>query len=483
MRCCVFFILIISTINSNLLYAVSNNYETIHALRQSIVLGESYFQVTTKNPAAREHFLLGASFLHAFMYDLAINQFQQAQKLDPGFAMSYWGEAMANKHPLWNYEQLTAAKEILARYKKNKDQRILTDKEQHYIHAVEVLFGPGSLHTRDIDYMTIMNQSYKDFPKDSNIGALYALSILGLASDFPNDKSSPEYVIKGRTLIDNLVKKFPKHTGVVHYFLHYHDSSDKAIAKQALPQAKTVLTLMKSSSHMTHMSAHIYRRLGLWNEYILANKTSVDAAEALCIKLNDLPLNACNAENKYHSLEWLQDGYLKTKQFTKADASVDKMASVIAIDPVLVCKRWHYRMWARQVLLSKNWHTMPIDIEELSKANDDLYWSAYTECGALQAASFLAIHNNKPIQNLLKQLDTVIQRTNNLDDPYIKQSCQIAKLEIQAEAAREKGNKSLAEIYVKKALSAQKQLISTEVTPALSFLPAQQYYQEYYLQK
>ncbi|HKT09201.1 MAG TPA: hypothetical protein VJR24_14980, partial [Gemmatimonadaceae bacterium] len=45
-------------------------------------------------PAAQPAFLRGLALLHNFQYPEAAAAFRAAQKVDPGFAMAYWGEAM-----------------------------------------------------------------------------------------------------------------------------------------------------------------------------------------------------------------------------------------------------------------------------------------------------------------------------------------------------------------------------------------------------
>lgn len=462
-------------------YSSPTGNNDIHILRKSISLGDVKMDVTTNHAKAREHFLLGTAFLHAFMYDLAIQQFQAAQKLDPGFAMSYWGEAMSYKHPIWNFEDTAAARNVLSRFNQYRDNRQLTDKEIRYMNAVKTLFAGKSMHDRDLAYISDLKQMYSQYPDDPDIGSFYSLSLLGYASDFPENADSRRNLKLGLQVISDLFRRFPNHPGAVHYYLHYHDVNDKKLAEKALPAADIALTVMRSSSHVTHMASHIYRRLELWDKYIKANQASVNAADTLCKKLGDYPLYACNAENKYHSLEWLQDGYLLTGQYKQAQESVNRIRSVAARDHSVIYKQWYYRMWARQVLISQDWTLQPIKINPITKPGQQLYWSAYSECGALLASAFLAIHNNKSINAQMKRLNSVIQYTNGISDPFIGQTCRIAKLEIQAELSRYQGRKQSAATFMKKALVLQRQQISTELTPSLSFLPANEYYQNYFL--
>ena len=50
---------------------------------------------TSGTPEAQEEFITGVLALHSFWYDEARDRFIKAQRLDPGFGMAYWGEAMS----------------------------------------------------------------------------------------------------------------------------------------------------------------------------------------------------------------------------------------------------------------------------------------------------------------------------------------------------------------------------------------------------
>src|SRR5215470_13120589 len=65
--------------------------------------------------AAMPHFLRGVLLLHSFEYADAAEEFRQAQKADPGFAMTFWGGAMTYNHPLWMERNRDAATKALER--------------------------------------------------------------------------------------------------------------------------------------------------------------------------------------------------------------------------------------------------------------------------------------------------------------------------------------------------------------------------------
>ena len=70
---------------------------------------------TSGSPAAQQHFLRGVAILHSFGWKQAITEFQAAQKLQPDFAMAYWGETLCYNHPLQAEQDGKTPREVLAR--------------------------------------------------------------------------------------------------------------------------------------------------------------------------------------------------------------------------------------------------------------------------------------------------------------------------------------------------------------------------------
>ena len=79
-------------------------------------LGTTAFPTSTKSPAAQTAFMRGLLLLHLFEYPDAAKSFTAAEKLDPGFAMAYWGDAMTFNHGIWNQVDVTAGQAALARF-------------------------------------------------------------------------------------------------------------------------------------------------------------------------------------------------------------------------------------------------------------------------------------------------------------------------------------------------------------------------------
>ena len=139
---------------------------------------------TSGSEKAQAHFLRGLAALHSFWYEEALEAFQESTKVEPDFAMGYWGEAMTYNHPLWSEQDIDAARKVLARIKESPK---LTERERAYLNAVKLLYGEGDKRARDAAYSAAMEKIYRSYPDDLDAAAFYSLSLLGRVR--PEDKS------------------------------------------------------------------------------------------------------------------------------------------------------------------------------------------------------------------------------------------------------------------------------------------------------
>src|SRR5262245_13153886 len=94
---------------------------------------------TSGPPEARKLFLRAVLLLHSFEYDDARELFQKSQKIAPGFAMAYWGEAMTYNEPLWFAQDADSARSALRRLAPTPQARLakaVTEREKAYLGAV-----------------------------------------------------------------------------------------------------------------------------------------------------------------------------------------------------------------------------------------------------------------------------------------------------------------------------------------------------------
>src|SRR5687768_9993707 len=272
---------------------------------------------TSGSPQAQAHFLRGLAALHSFWYEEAAEAFRESTKVDPDFAMGYWGEAMTHNHPLWSEQDPAAARLVLA---KIKDTPKLTERERAYLKAVKVLFGEGDKRARDTAYSAAMEKIYRAYPDDLDAAAFYSLSLLGLVRG--DDKSYRLQARAGAIALD-VYQKNPNHPGAAHYIIHAFDDPEHAII--ALPAARRYASIAPEAHHARHMPSHIFLQLGMWPETAASNEAAWESSDAW-MKRKKLPISV----RDYHSLHWLLYAYLQQGRYKKAEELLSLMKKVMS---------------------------------------------------------------------------------------------------------------------------------------------------------
>ena len=275
-------------------------------------------------PAAQPSFIRGVLLLHSFEYDDAIAAFREAERLDPSFALAYWGEALSYNQPLWYNENLEKARAVLSRLGPNppaRQAKAPTDREKGYIDAVERLFGTGTKAARDRAYADRMGELSRANPGDDEAAAFYALALL---ATIPNGQRDVATSLKAGAIASAILKRNPQHPGAAHYTLHAYDDGEHAA--MGLEAARLYAKIAPASSHAQHMPSHAFLPLGLWDEASASDEaawqTSIDLAKQKGLSA---------AQNDYHALGWLHYEYLQQGRFEAARALVGHVDRALSL--------------------------------------------------------------------------------------------------------------------------------------------------------
>ena len=286
------------------------------------VLGRISFP-TSGSAAAKPSFIRGVLLLHSFEYDDAIAAFKEAQRIDPGFAMAYWGEAMCYNQTLWYNENLENARRTLARLapaRAARQEKARTDREKGYLDAIERLFGDGTKPARDRAYADRMAELSRQFPDDDEAAVFHALALL---ATIPSDQRDPAASLKAGGIASAILKKNPQHPGAAHYALHAFD--DGAHAAMGLEASRIYAKIAPASSHARHMPSHVFLPLGMWDEAAASDEsafaTSVDRVKRLGLSM---------AQADFHALSWLHYEYLQQGRFANAREVMKTVESALA---------------------------------------------------------------------------------------------------------------------------------------------------------
>lgn len=306
-------------------------------LLSSPVLAQEAGYGTTKFPnsgdeAAQEPFLQGLLMLHSFEYVDARKAFQEAQRIDPDFAMAHWGEAMTHNHPVWMEQDREAGLQALQEFAPTPEERIekaQTEREKDYLHTIHVLYGagedePASKEERDDAYEQAMAELAETYPDDLDAQAFHALSILGTAHE---GRDFATYM-RAAAIAEEVFDANPEHPGAAHYLIHAYD--DPVHAPLGLRPARVYADIAPGASHALHMPSHIFFALGMWDRAAASNVDSYEAAKSTTEERGE-PLNG----HGYHALQWLAYARAQQGQYEKTRQTIETgLHHTFAVDSI-----------------------------------------------------------------------------------------------------------------------------------------------------
>ncbi|WP_232797859.1 tetratricopeptide repeat protein [Salinibacter altiplanensis] len=291
--------------------------------------------------AAQKPFLRGLLMLHSFEYDDARAAFQEAQAVDPDFAMAHWGEAMTYNHPVWMEQDREAALAALRDLAPTLEARLdaaPTERARAYLRTLHVLYGAGdenpkSKEARDDAYETAMATLAEQYPDDLDAQAFHALSILGTAHE---GRDFATYM-RAASIVEEVFDANPQHPGAAHYLIHAYD--DPVHAPLGLRPARVYADIAPAAPHALHMPSHIFFALGQWTRGASSNVDSYRAA-----KEKSTAANEGLSGGGFHALHWLH--YARLQQGRHEDArSVLKTTQSHATDSRVQTGYADYMRW------------------------------------------------------------------------------------------------------------------------------------------
>jgi tetratricopeptide (TPR) repeat protein len=245
-------------------------------------LGSHHRAVSTKDPGAQLAFDQGLNWSFAFNHEEAEKAFREAARRDPELAMAWWGVALVNgphiNNPVVDEAHAKAAWEALTESKKSAAGA--SDVEKALIEALGARYAlpqPEDRKPLDEAYAKAMGSVRRLFPKDADVAALYAEALMDVHpwDQWTSDGKARPGTQEILDAIEAALALSPRHPLALHMKIHALEASPHPEnAKQA---ADLLRALVPDSSHLVHMPAHIYARVGGWREAAAANERALAA--------------------------------------------------------------------------------------------------------------------------------------------------------------------------------------------------------------
>lgn len=298
-------------------------------------LGSHSYPITTASPRAQRYFDQGLRLTYGFNHPEALRAFRAAQRIDPGCALCYWGEAYAlgpNINAPMGAEAVAPAtaaidKALVRREKISERERALIEALAHR-YSADPDADREALNRR---YAEAMAEVAARFPDDPDVLSLYADALMNLSPWDYWEKDGRTLKPQVAELVPTLEKALaidPQHAYAIHLYIHAVEAS--TTPERAEPYADRLAALMPGAGHMVHMPAHIYFRVGRFADSIDVNKDAVAADEAYLARVAP---NSLYPYSYYpHNVHFLLESARMAGDGATALAAAGKLPGVLSDD-------------------------------------------------------------------------------------------------------------------------------------------------------
>jgi tetratricopeptide (TPR) repeat protein len=311
-------------------------------------LGKVLFK-TSCSPAAQKEFERALAMLHSFWFPETLKAFAAIPQTDASCAIAYWGLAVSIRpNPLVGPWDAATLKRGLDAVEKGEAIGAKTQRERDWLAAIKQFyqdFESVDQETRGKNYEKAMAALVNKYPADVEAKIFYALA---LNETFDHKDMKP--LLQAIRILEPLDRQYPNHPGIAHYLIHSYDFAP--LAKKGIPAANKYAKIAPSAPHAQHMPSHIYSMVGMWNESIASNLSSVKVSDEYAAKVN---LDGVLA-GVPHAYDFMQYAYLQLGQDSKAKALIGDAAKITkVIGPVSAGNMARAAVPARYMLERQDW--------------------------------------------------------------------------------------------------------------------------------
>ncbi|KAA9134216.1 hypothetical protein F3N42_01340 [Marinihelvus fidelis] len=267
-------------------------------------MGDHHHAITTASADAQRYFDQGLVIDFAFNHAESVRSFRAAQTLDPQCAMCFWGEALAlgpninvtsDGKAIMGDEDRVQAFSAIGKAQALKDHA--SEAERDYIDALATRYNgePGTdREPLDQAYVKAMRALYEKYPEDDDAASLFAESIMNtMPWDYWLDGDTPKpEAAEAIGVLETVLARSPEHPLALHLYIHAVEASNRP--ERAEAAADRLANLVPGAGHLVHMPAHIYWRVGRYDD---ASEANIRAAA-----VDEEYIAQCNAQGFYPAL-------------------------------------------------------------------------------------------------------------------------------------------------------------------------------------
>lgn len=242
-------------------------------------LGDHTMPITVNDELAQKFFDEGLALTYGFNHEAAIQQYQHALAIDPNCAMCYWGIAYAfgpNINAPMDATAVKPAWEALQRAVALSPK--VSERERAYIHALANRYSADETAERpplDEAYANAMRAVVTAYPDDLDAATLLAEALMTRTpwNYWINDEPTTDFIYEIQATLERVLTTDPTHPGANHFYIHLIEPT--STPERAEAAAERLGTLVPGATHLVHMPAHLFWRVGRYHDSFIANDEAV----------------------------------------------------------------------------------------------------------------------------------------------------------------------------------------------------------------
>jgi tetratricopeptide (TPR) repeat protein len=233
-------------------------------------MGDGGFPIATANPSAQQWFDYGFKLFHAFYHDDTKRAFDKAVAADPGCAMCLWGQALS-RGPMANYD--VSADELKTALDMARKAQSLAhgERERLLTAALVKRYSRAQDIAAERDFAADLLKAQSSGPDTPDL-TLLAAEVTLTAFRRGDRQAAPADAM---ALIEPVLRKHPSNTAAIHYYIHATEFARQPAL--ALAYAEKLSALAPRASHLVHMAAHTFLRVGRYEDAAAINAFALRA--------------------------------------------------------------------------------------------------------------------------------------------------------------------------------------------------------------
>jgi tetratricopeptide (TPR) repeat protein len=230
---------------------------------------------SSPNRVAQAYFSQGFQLMYAFAKAEAGRSFREAQRQDPNCAICYWGEAwawgpyvngrMTVEHSARAYAAIQKALTLAQTHADAREQALIRAMAVRYVEH----FDPAARLQQDRAYADAMGRVAASYPEDLDVATLYAEALFLLLPRPGAFAVEDPTVARVLTTLEAALKRDLRHPGACHLYIHMLELTPEP--GRAAACAEHLGDSIPGASHINHMPAHVWTRIGRWGDAVQAS--------------------------------------------------------------------------------------------------------------------------------------------------------------------------------------------------------------------